>query len=177
MKQDLLFIQQLRTLLKDMAIDHASDETNRMIDHILENNDVTLGLIINQRFVNIPAQISVPLLEHLSSEIKRANDKGKPFAFTHYILICKFYKTNEIFGKRNKNHNETDEIIWSNPEEEIFAEEAEWSFEFSVEKDSDNALGGSWTETDCEMTPYKRVLIFKADKLSPIINKIKNHVS
>ena len=165
-----------------MANDHATDATNTMIKNVLENDSAPLGLLINERFVNIPAQISVPLLENLISEMKRATSKKMPFDFAYLILICKLYKPSEqeetTKKKKNKrkNVNEEPEIYWSNPEEEIFADEATFSFEFSVELDTDSGLSGTWTDTDKEMTPYRRVLLFEASKLPTILDKIKNEI-
>ncbi|CAK9831012.1 Protein BCCIP homolog [Anthophora retusa] len=175
-------IQQLRELLRQLANEHATDSANAMIKNVLENDSEAIGLLINERFINIPAQISVPLLENLTSEIKRANTKKMPFNFSYYILICKLYKTEDKnlekkLKHKKKGNREEPAILWSNPEEEIFADEATVSFEFSVEKESDSGLSGTWTETDDEMVPYRRVLLFEATKLQPIIDKIKTHVS
>ena len=164
-----------------MANDHASDAINTMIKNVLENDSAPIGLLINERFVNIPAQISIPLLENLILEMKRATSKKMPFEFTYLILICKLYKTTEQdeSSKKNKNkrkNTEEPDIFWSNPEEEIFAEEATFSFEFSVELDSDSGLSGAWTESDKEMIPYRRVLLFEASKLPVILDKIKKQV-
>lgn len=151
-----------------------------MIKNVLENDSEPLGLLINERFVNIPAQISVPLLENLVSEMKWANRKQMPFNFSHFVLICKLYKTKaQKIGKKQKKKGSSEEptIIWSNPEEEIIADEATASFEFSVEKESDSALSGKWTESDDEMVPYRRVLLFESAKLQPIIDKIKSEIS
>ena len=180
--QNYLCIQQLRDLLKQLANEHATDATNSMIKNILENDSEALGLLINERFVNIPAQISVPLLENLTSEIKRANNKRMAFDFSYYVLICKLYKMeDQKVGKKvkskKKSNAEEPTVIWSNPEEEIFAEDATCSFEFSVEKESDSGLSGTWTEGDDEMVPYRRVLLFEATKLQSIIDRIKKHVS
>ncbi|XP_076279679.1 protein BCCIP homolog [Lasioglossum baleicum] len=175
-------VQQLRELLTQLASEHATDTINAIIKQGLENKSEALGLLINERFVNIPAQISVPLLEDLTSEIKKAANKKMPFSFNYYVLICKLYKTeNPKVGKKSKSRKkagaEDPLILWSNPEEEIFAEEATFSFEFSVEKESDSGLSGSWNETDNEMVPYRRVLLFEATKLQPIIDKIKLQLS
>ncbi|XP_032682524.1 protein BCCIP homolog [Odontomachus brunneus] len=182
-RQNLPCIQQLRDLLKQLASEHATDPANAMIKNVLENDAAQLGLLINERFVNIPAQIAVPLLENLISEVKRATNKNMPFNFTYYILICKLYKweDNKKISRKTKNKNKNADnestILWSNREEEIFAEEATISFEFSVEKDSDTGLSGMWTETDDEMVPFRRVLLFEASKLQSIIDKIKSQVS
>ncbi|XP_077282472.1 protein BCCIP homolog isoform X2 [Temnothorax americanus] len=182
-KQNVLCIQQLRDLLKQLADEHATDAVNTMIKNVLENDSAQLGLLINERFVNIPAKISVPLLENLISELKRATSKNMPFNFSYYILICKLYKTEDKkAGKKTKNKNknagnEPVSILWSNAEEEIFAEEAIVSFEFSVEEEADSGLSGTWTETDDEMIPYRRVLLFEASKLQSIFDKIQNQFS
>lgn len=149
-----------------------------MIKNILKEgrNEEVLGLLINERFVNIPAKISVPLFENLISEIRRAENRGMPFKFTYYILICKLYKSeNKEMGKRkNKNVSSEQSLIWSNPEEEIFAEEATASFEFSVEEEADSGLSGTWAETDDKMVPCRRVLLFEASKLESVLKKIRN---
>ena len=180
--QNVPCVQQLRELLKQLASEHATDSTNAMIKNVLENDSAPLGLLINERFVNIPAQISVPLLENLISEMRRAVNKNMPYHFSYYILICKLYKTNEENQKKKskskrKNATEEPNVMWSNPEEEIFADEATSSFEFSVETESDNGLSGNWKEDDYEMVPYRRVLLFESSKLQQIIDKIKSQLS
>ncbi|KAL0109710.1 hypothetical protein PUN28_014619 [Cardiocondyla obscurior] len=181
-KQNVLCIQQLRDLLKQLADEHAPDSVNAMIKNILENDSAQLGLLINERFVNIPAKISVPLFENLISELKRASSKNMPFNFSYYILICKLYKTEDKkiekkVKSKNKNTGSEPSILWSNPEEEFFAEEAIVSFEFSVEEEADSGLSGKWTETDDEMIPYRRVLLFEASKLQLVFDKIQNQFS
>ncbi|XP_046829960.1 protein BCCIP homolog [Vespa crabro] len=181
-RQNLPCIQQLRDLLQELSSDHATDAAYTMIKNVLQNDSQPIGLLINERFINIPAQISVPLFENLISEMKRASNRQMPFNFSYYILICKLYKMEDKRSgtkKKNKkkNNSETPTIIWSNPEEEIFAEKALISFEFSVENESDSGLSGTWTETDDEMKPYRRVLLFEASTLQTIINTIKGQLS
>jgi len=162
--------------------EHATDAINTMIKNVLENDAAQLGLLINERFVNIPAKISVPLLENLISELKRANSRNMPFNFSYYVLICKLYKSEDKRAEKktkskNKNAASEPSVLWSNPEEEIFAEEATVSFEFSVEEEADSGLSGTWAETDDEMIPYRRVLLFEASKLQSIFDKIQNQFS
>jgi hypothetical protein len=64
-KQNLECVQQLRKLLLELSSEHATDYTNTLIRSILADDTKSLGLLINERIINIPAQISVPLLESL----------------------------------------------------------------------------------------------------------------
>ena len=64
-KQNLECVQQLRSLLLELCSEHATDQANTLIRSILGDDSQSIGLLINERIVNIPAQISVPLLESL----------------------------------------------------------------------------------------------------------------
>lgn len=50
----------------------------------------SVGLVISERIMNIPPQLSVPLYETLFNEIRKARARNMPhFDFTHYVLICR----------------------------------------------------------------------------------------
>lgn len=58
-------VAQLRNLLKEHSSKHGDDRTVSRVTQLLEDESKSLGLIINERFVNIPPQVSVPLLMNL----------------------------------------------------------------------------------------------------------------
>jgi hypothetical protein len=64
-KQNLECVQQLRSLLLELCSEHATDQANTLIRSLLSDDSQSIGLLINERIINIPAQISVPLLESL----------------------------------------------------------------------------------------------------------------
>jgi len=41
------------------------DRTQKKLAPLFENASNTVGLLFNERFINIPPQVSVPLLENL----------------------------------------------------------------------------------------------------------------
>jgi len=46
-----------------------------------------------------------------------------------------------------------------------------------VKDDADSGLSGHWMEDDVEMSPYRRVLLLQANKLDPLIERIKTFVA
>uniref|UniRef100_A0A1B6M490 Protein BCCIP homolog n=2 Tax=Graphocephala atropunctata TaxID=36148 RepID=A0A1B6M490_9HEMI len=184
-KQNLECIQQLRQLLSELCQEHGTDQSNAVVNNLLANDASPVGLLINERFINIPAQICVPLFESLSKEMKKAKEKNLSFDFGYFIMICKLYKMDNENTKKTKKSgkNKTapvtqdSEILWSNPEEELFDQEADCRFEFCVKAESDSGLSGRWMEDDVAMTPYRRILILSAAKLDPLIQRIKEYVS
>ncbi|KAF6210043.1 hypothetical protein GE061_015799 [Apolygus lucorum] len=173
-KREHEVIGQLRTLLSELASEHASTEVASTVKAALDDPGKPLGLIINERYVNIPCQISVPLLDSLSKEITKAKEKSLPYDFSYYLFICKLHKT-EKPSKKKKNKQPTEETLWSNPEEEIIDQSTDLKFEFPVE--SDSGLGGSWMEEDKTMAPFRRVLFLPADSLPTVIDRIKEAVA
>jgi hypothetical protein len=64
-KHNLECVQQLRNLLLELCSEHATDHANSLIRSLLSDGSQSVGLLISERIVNIPTQISVPLLESL----------------------------------------------------------------------------------------------------------------
>lgn len=67
--------------------------------------------------------------------------------------------------------------VYSNAEEEIFAREAQYSFDFNVVSESDTSVGGKWTEGDVEMIPHRKVLVIKGDQMEHIVQQVKLFLS
>ncbi|KAK9880436.1 hypothetical protein WA026_011683 [Henosepilachna vigintioctopunctata] len=155
-------IQQIVSLLKEQVKTYGNEATQKKFHDVLNKNE-KIGLLINERFLNIPAAISAPMLSSLQKEIGQIKKRNLSYDFQHYILICKTYSS-----KKDKG-----ETSFCNDEECIFATYAECSFEYSVEK---LAVAGTWKSGDAEVTPFRKVLLFSADKLDDIITQIKNFV-
>lgn len=171
-------IQDLRSLLIELAEKHADEQTNNTIKNILSNDAKKVGLLINERFINIPAQISVPLFNSLLNEINRANGKkDSQFNFSYYVLICKAFKEELKKSSKENLHNVSTEIQFTNAEEEIFDKESDLKIEFCVKNETDSGVSGSWLEDDKVLIPYRRILLFPANKLPSILEKVKEFVT
>jgi len=163
-------IEELQEYILDKAEKNASAEMLQQFKNILNNDDQHVGFLINERFINIPAQISVPLLENLYREIKRAKDKGMPYSFKYYIMIVKFYR-------KKAKHNKPAEDFYSNQEEEVICKEALHEFEYSVEHEADSGMSGDWLEGDSTMLPYRKLVLFESSRLSDLILTIKEYIN
>lgn len=54
----------------------------------------------------------MPLLETLVTEMRKATDRNLPFNFSHYIMICKLFKTKSDSAQ---DHQVNDKCIFYNP--------------------------------------------------------------
>lgn len=167
-------IQELRNHLLDRTKKHADAATQKRIREILTSAEHSVGFLLNERYVNIPAQISVPLLESLTKEIKRANSKGMAYDFAYYVMLVKFYRSQAGKSGKKGKQTATDEY-YTNAEEEVFCEEALCTFEYSVkgEAESSGEDGVAIATDDSGLVPYRQLVVFEANKLPGLIETIK----
>lgn len=167
-------IEGIRQYLLTKCATGTIDANRQSFANVLNDDTKKIGLIIHERFINIPAQIAVPLLENLAAEIDVAcnSQKMEKFQFTHYVMIVKF---NRKSGKGSKKGQIED--ILTNDEEEILDEFADAKFEFSAANETDSTLSGNWTEKDATLTPHRKIILFEATKLSHIIHAITQFIS
>ncbi|XP_065556836.1 protein BCCIP homolog [Artemia franciscana] len=155
--------------------------TKKIFEELLSNPSTSLGFLINERFINLPPQISVPLFESLRKEVEVASKKveRKRFSeFSHVIMISKIHKPidSKKLQKKKAKKQDIPELLWTNYEEEIFFEEALFSFDYSVKHEADTGLGGSWSESDEEWEPFRRVFVFPFDRFSSIVDRLKEEI-
>ncbi|XP_013185052.1 protein BCCIP homolog [Amyelois transitella] len=156
-------IQQIRTLLTTLADDNADDRTKALVKKILADDSQHVGLVINERILNIPAQISVPLFASLQTELEKAVKKNMPYTFQYLVWICKTYNTGD----------DSSEVLFANQEEKPIADEALASFDVNVTEQADLS---QWDYEGGALTPYRKVLIFDGHKFNNLVRLIKEEV-
>ncbi|EDX13025.1 protein BCCIP homolog [Drosophila simulans] len=169
-KKDQPSIAQLRTYILDRAKTHASQEVQQQLKEILDSEQRHVGFLINERFINIPAQISVPLLQSLQQEIEAAKAKKMKFDFGTLLLLVKFYRKESKKGKPGED-------IYTNAEDELLSDRAKFSFEYSMASEADSGMAGDWLEGDAVMTPYRKLLVLEAKKLPQLIDDIQRFIN
>ncbi|XP_048001562.1 protein BCCIP homolog [Leguminivora glycinivorella] len=156
-------IQQVTDLLNQLAEDNADDRTKALIKKILSDDVNHVGFVINERILNIPAAISVPLFSSLQSELDKAIKKNMPYTFQYLIWICKTYNTGD----------EASEILYANQEEKPLVDEALANFDVDVSEQVDFS---QWEYEGGAMTPGRKVLIFEGKKFNHLIRLLKEEV-
>ncbi|KAK7063130.1 hypothetical protein SK128_019327 [Halocaridina rubra] len=171
-RKDEKCVSGLRSVIVEKCAECASDATSQQLRELLGDESRHVGLLISERVVNLPPHFALPVFECLGKELEEAKAKKMPYDFAYLILICKVFKHEKKKKKKNKT---VQEEVWSNPEEEIIAEEALANFEYVLK--GDKAASGDWDEDDPQYTPYRRVLLLDAKRFPEILNKVKRAVN
>lgn len=67
-------MEQLHKLMMDLSKQHGEDKTSNFITDLFTNNKTPVALLINERYVNIPPPISVPLLQSIRYKLLNKNN-------------------------------------------------------------------------------------------------------
>jgi len=139
---------------------------------ILSNSSKTVGLLITERFVNIPPLLAPPMLKCLCKEIESASKKKMPYNFTHLILISKSYDISAQQGSTSKGDTSLPPSLeFINPEDEIFQQYAQCVASFPV-PEAEELVGGNWGPNEKSMPQYRTVCLLPIDKFKAAVNQI-----
>merc|ERR1712142_1229215 len=160
-------IKQMIDLLVEKSDKNGGPVQTKTLKEYLTDKEKHTGWLLNERFVNIPPQISLPLYDSLRDEMHSACAKGQKFKFDHFLLISKALKAK---GGKKKDQ---DAIIFTNGEEELFQEESAFQFAFSVadqQADAETISEAEDGETSYES--WRVVMIIPAEKMEVVAKKM-----
>jgi len=174
--QETDVVKQLKTFLVDKCKESGSKETREEFTDVIEGQHA-LGFLINERFINIPPQIAVPVYKTLRSELKKIHKKGQDIPLSYFVIMCKTYKDVETKthkkAKKAKVQETASALNFINVEDEVFLKESQLSFSFPASSNSNETLvGGKWTSDDSELKPCRTVLVLSADKFDKALEGI-----
>ncbi|CAK6436007.1 unnamed protein product [Pipistrellus nathusii] len=149
------------------------------LDKLLNDSSRPVGLLLSERFINVPAQVALPLHRQLQKELAEAHKTNKPCGKCHfYLLISKtFAEAGKNNSKKNQSSQKKDELMFAKAEEEFFYEKAALRFSYSVQEESDSCLGGRWSFDDVPMQPLRTVMLVPCDRMGEVMAALEEHLS
>ncbi|KAG8551129.1 hypothetical protein GDO81_003976 [Engystomops pustulosus] len=166
--------------IKELILSHCEKTCDQSVveqlDKILNDTSKAVGLLLSERFINVPAQIALPMYQQLQKELAEAQRTNKPCGKCYYYLVIS--KTFTEAAKKSKAGTQgNDQMMFANAEEEFFYEKAILKFNYSVQEESDTQLGGRWSFDDVPMKPLRTVMLVPAGSMPSIMEQFKEHLS
>jgi len=161
-------VKQIVDLLVEKSDKNGGSIQTKTLKEFLTDKEKHTGWLLNERFVNIPAQISLPLYDALRDEMHSACAKGHKFQFHHFLLMSKALKI------KNGKKNDEDRLIFTNGEEELFHEESTFSFSFSVADQQADAetISEAASDEEASYESWRVVMIIPAEKMEVVAKKM-----
>lgn len=90
-EQDKPFIKNLTAYIKRKSSSNPSlSPLSQLVTD--SENPPSIGLILTERLINIPAEVVPPMYSMLQEEISWAVEEKEPYNFTHYLILSKTYE-------------------------------------------------------------------------------------
>lgn len=178
-RKGVQFVEEVKELIVEQCEKNCSHSVTEQLELILNDTSKPVGLLLSERFINVPPQIALPLHKQLQGEIAEAQRTNKPSGKCHYCLLisktCK--EASKSIPARGGGGAPKDEYMFINAEEEFFYEEAILKFHYSVQEEADSCLSGRWSFDDVPMKPFRTVMLVPTDKMPAIMDKLKEYLT
>jgi protein BCP1 len=167
--KDLKCVQQLKSMLVERCT-KSNAQLATKLSAVLSDTSQHVGLLINERFINIPPQISLPSFNALWMEVEKAKKQKDRYNFASYLLIAKTY----VDSATDKQQTQR---TFVNAEEEIFFENADATFDYSVRSERDTGISDQWDGDDVVLEPIRTVMLISASKVPAIMQRMTQLLS
>lgn len=172
-------VEEVKELIVEQCEKNCSHSVTEQLELILNDTSKPVGLLLSERFINVPPQIALPLHKQLQGEIAEAQRTNKPSGKCHYCLLisktCK--EASKTIPARGGGGAPKEEYMFINAEEEFFYEQAILKFHYSVQEETDSCLSGRWSFDDVPMKPFRTVMLVPTDKMPAIMDKLTEYLT
>ncbi|KAJ3300434.1 Mss4p nuclear export [Borealophlyctis nickersoniae] len=182
-------VKAIRSYLLDKSKKSATIQSR--LTSLLNSDTSSVGLIINERLLNMPPQVVPPMFKMLSEEIEWAVEDGEPFKFDYYLFISKVYKeiesqldeeeegassSKQKKKKKKAAGNEDSTVFYFQPEDEIVQQHAELTFDYKFTKEA-QASDSRRAFHDFGIDPLRRVFLVHASKMTTLLKEFEENLS
>ncbi|KAF9178561.1 Mss4p nuclear export [Haplosporangium sp. Z 767] len=142
-----------------------------------------IGLILSERFINMPVETAPPMWRMMLEEVKWAVDEGLPFNFEYYLLLAPTY--HEVAPKtdldedgpkpmKKKSKASDPATFFFHPEEEMLQQYAEFVQDFKLTTPPTVAESKNTFE-DYGIAPARRMMLIHKDKIPEVVQLMANN--
>ena len=156
-----------------------------------------VGLILTERFINMPHQIVPPMYNMLLEEIQWALDEGEPYQFSHYLILSKTYTEVEstLEGndedrpqkKKAKVKNQSyspsasgstaEDMFYFHPEDEALQKHALATCNFEYEKQGEEGSADSKRAfQDLGVRPQGNLILIESAKFKAAVKAVEEYL-
>jgi protein BCP1 len=150
-----------------------------------------VGLILTERFLNMPVEILPPMYRMLLEEIQWAIDDKEPYSFTHYLIWSKTYhevasqlEDPEVSerpkkkSKASKASGGSGDLFYFHPEDELLQQHAVayGGFEYETKADA-GASDARRVFSEAGIKPMGHLILIEAAKFKDAVDALSKQLA
>jgi protein BCP1 len=152
----------------------------------LLSSSAQVGLVLGERLINVPSEISPPMYTMLIDEIEAAVEDKEPYEFTHYLILSKTYREvasaldqeDAPKSKKSKGGKGGTETFYFHPEDEVLQKHALASGSFEYTKDEGEGMADSKRAfSEMGIKPQGSMILIEASKFEGAAKAIGDYIN
>ncbi|EEA28815.1 Mss4p nuclear export [Talaromyces marneffei ATCC 18224] len=180
--------QVIKDLTKYIAQKSTSNPSLAPLAQLLADpeNPPSIGLILTERLINIPAEVVPPMYTMLQEEITWALEEKEPYNFSHYIILSKTYEEVESKldvqesrpqKKKKKTPGNSSEKFYFHPEDEVLERHTlcHGTFEYT-HKQAEGASDSKRAFQDFGIKPAGSLMLIEEKKFGDAVKAITDYL-
>ncbi|KAK9771221.1 putative P21-C-terminal region-binding protein-domain-containing protein [Seiridium cardinale] len=142
-----------------------------------------VGLVLSERLINMPSEISPPMYNLLIDEIEAAVEDKEPYEFSHYLILSKVYheieSTLDVLDERKKKKGKVADpaVFYFHPEDEVLARYAVASGSYTFTKHSEAVADSKRAFQEMGIQPKGFLLLIEAGKFADAAKAVNEYVN
>ncbi|KAI0387982.1 p21-C-terminal region-binding protein-domain-containing protein [Hypomontagnella monticulosa] len=158
-------------------------ETNDALASIPEllSSGKHVGLVLSERLINMPSEISPPMYNMLIDEIEAAVEDKEPYEFSHYLIISKTYheieSTLDVEERKRKKGKQDATLFYFHPEDEVLLKHAVAHGSYDFTKIDEAIADSKRAFQEMGVMPRGFMILIEANKFADAAKAISEYLS
>lgn len=142
-----------------------------------------VGLVLGERLINMPPEISPPMYAMLADEVAAAVEDGEPYDFTHYLVVSRTYHEvrsvldNGEGGQKRKKAREEAPLFYFHPEDEVLTRHAVASGSYAFTKEEEGSADSKRAFQEMGVKTMGFMMLIEAAKFPAAVKAVQEYLS
>ncbi|KAF6069324.1 p21-C-terminal region-binding family protein [Candida albicans] len=149
-------------------------EFNIILKKLLTNqNDTTrdrkfkTGLIISERFINMPVEVIPPMYKMLLQEMEKAEDAHENYEFDYFLIISRVYQLVDPVEREDEDHEkESNQMDYFHLEDQILESNTQFKGIFEYNNENKQETDSRRVFTEYGIDPKLSLILIDKDNLA-----------
>ncbi|CAJ2514114.1 Uu.00g022330.m01.CDS01 [Anthostomella pinea] len=158
-------------------------KTNEALAQVPEllSSGKQVGLVLSERLINMPSEISPPMYGMLIDEIEAAVGDKEPYEFSHYLIISKTYheieSTLDVEERKRKKGKQDATLFYFHPEDEVLQKHAVAYGSYPFTKIDEAIADSKRAFQEMGVMPRGSMILIEASKFADAARAVKEYLS
>jgi protein BCP1 len=169
-------IAQLIEYLCDRA--KASVTLANKVPALLAGEKATVGVVLAERLLNMPAEVIPPMWSMMIDEIEAAVEDKEPYEFTHYLVVSRgYYEVASVLDERKqKKAREESKLQYFHPEDEEMSKFAAAAGTYVFTKEDEAVADSKRAFQEMGVKPQGYMMLIEAGKFEAAVKAVGEYV-